>query len=106
MFFFFIAGVQPRERTVDKTPRRCPRCGHNSAVLKRTDRFFSLFFIPLFPVGEGREYLVCGNCGYSERESFLPEDLPFADRGTACPSCGREEERGYNFCPHCGRRLG
>ena len=113
MFFFFIGGVQPRERTIDRTPRTCPRCGSLSAYTKRRDLFFSLFFIPLFPVQKGEEYLECGRCGYSGEKGPLRRGGTGESHGEAgekpakkvCPSCGRTVAAEYNFCPHCGQRL-
>ncbi|MBR9981485.1 MAG: hypothetical protein KFF50_10710 [Desulfatitalea sp.] len=34
---FVIAGVQPKTRTLDNAPRRCPRCGLHQAYTQRVD---------------------------------------------------------------------
>ena len=113
--FFLIAGVQPRTRTVDDTPHRCPNCGRNTAKLKRIDHYFSLFFIPLFPVKRGDEMLLCENCGYSSspvgETSYAVPDREAGGTGdkerTAglCPECGRAVEPRFAYCPYCGFRL-
>lgn len=95
MFFIFIAGVQPRERTIEDAPKTCPRCGKKAAKVMRKDLFFSFFFIPLFPVKKGDPYLRCTRCGYTGG--------PGSRR--RCPSCGSEVPGEYNFCPFCGQRL-
>ena len=109
--FFLIAGVQPRTRTLDDTPRRCPNCGRNTAKLKRIDHYFSLFFIPLFPVKRGDEILLCENCGHSsspEGETFFvrPGVAEDGERPAGiCPECGRAVEARFSYCPYCGSRL-
>ncbi len=40
-FFVFIGGIQPRRVTVDPSPRRCPRCGLQTASLQRIAASFS-----------------------------------------------------------------
>jgi hypothetical protein len=39
--FFVIAGVQPKTRTLDNVPRRCPRCGLHQAHAHKVDHYFS-----------------------------------------------------------------
>ncbi|MFP4563660.1 MAG: zinc ribbon domain-containing protein [Spirochaetia bacterium] len=111
--FFLIAGVQPRTRTIDDTSHRCPTCGRNTAKLKRVDHYFSLFFIPLFPVKKGEEVLLCENCGYSsspEGDNYFAAPERFGERAAReergiCPECGRAVEPGFSYCPYCGARL-
>ncbi len=105
MFFFFIGGIHPKTVTVDKTPRICPVCGLNRAVLKRTDHYLSIFFIPLFRVKKGEPYLECPTCGpiiqkegiygYEKEETAVP----------ICPYCKKEIFPEYKFCPFCGKKL-
>jgi predicted RNA-binding Zn-ribbon protein involved in translation (DUF1610 family) len=130
IMFFLVAGVQPRTRTVDDTPHRCPNCGRNSAKLKRIDHYFSLFFIPLFPVKRGDEILLCKNCGHasspegktyfvgpgalgeSGRAGYTTGDsvkaAPEADEKTG-RNAGQEvngaEEVEAAVCPECGHAV-
>ncbi len=64
---FFIFGF--RNRVGDHgaaVAATCPRC-HNSVVLHHlhTRRWFTLFFIPVIPLGLGQRLLVCPICRWS-----------------------------------------
>ncbi len=103
MFFFFIAGIQPKTVIVDNTPRICPNCGFNRAILKRTDHYFTLFFIPLFRVQTGKTFLECTYCSSLNREY---KDQPFIIKHIEqCPKCGKKVSREYKYCPYCGKKL-
>ena len=41
----------------------CPRC-HNSVVLSHVQirKWFTLFFLPIFPLGAGKRVLMCPTC--------------------------------------------
>jgi hypothetical protein len=69
------------------------------------DHWLHLFFIPVLPVRRGQETVVCERCGgpVSGRESA---GAPFrAERPNRCPSCGKDLESDFRFCPGCGQRL-
>ncbi len=104
--FFLIAGVQPRKRTIDATPRRCPRCGLNQAVVQRVDHYFSLFFVPLVPVKRGEPFLYCRHCkavAGDGRGVDFSQTSPLEKPG-ACRRCGRPLDPDFVYCPHCGER--
>ena len=104
-FIFFIAGISPKVKVLDKTPRRCPACGLHQAYYQRVDHYLNLFFIPILKVKTGEPVIMCARC---ERTvpGFGPEP---AARGQgvakACRFCGKDLASDYTFCPHCGRRL-
>ncbi len=117
---FFIAGIQPRKVIADIRLLNCPRCKKNSAQIKRVDSYFSLFFLPLFPVKRGSQFIECNQCGYRESMVIKPQasdtperelfKSPFesGDENTApatCPHCGAEIGPDYNYCPYCGEKL-
>jgi tetratricopeptide (TPR) repeat protein len=53
---------------------RCPRCGTPSAMVGKTVRpWFTLFFLPLFPVGGTRTFTQCTSCQASF--AVAPEQL-------------------------------
>jgi DNA-directed RNA polymerase subunit RPC12/RpoP len=105
MFFFFIGGVGPRTTTLDQQERQCPNCGRLTLYLKRTDQYFSLFFIPLFRVKKGEPFLKCGNCKatYDQHGRRGQEEQTFG--GQKCPFCGRQRDLDFKYCPECGKRL-
>ncbi|HEY1602435.1 MAG TPA: zinc ribbon domain-containing protein, partial [Pirellulales bacterium] len=50
----------------------CPSCrGQSSYTHKRVRRFFTLYFIPVIPLGTIGEYVECGGC----KGTFKPEVL-------------------------------
>jgi hypothetical protein len=41
----------------------CPQCGNQQRYEhKQITRYFTLYFIPLFPIGGGMEYIECQKC--------------------------------------------
>jgi hypothetical protein len=98
----FIGGIQPKTKTLDNHPRTCPSCGLDRAYLKRTDHYFSLFFIPLIRVSRGKPFLageVCGGIFDEQGRGAVPGRL---DR-RRCPGCGERIEPSFRYCPYCGR---
>jgi hypothetical protein len=97
---FLIAGIQPKTRIVDATPRRCPQCGLYQARLQRIDHYFSLFFIPLLPVKRGNSFLYCERCQGPSGETTQQVE-PGSKKN--CQTCGHRLASGFRFCPGCGR---
>ncbi len=53
----------------------CPRCGpRRQFSLMVAKRYFTLYFIPLFPIGSAGEYLECLSC----RGTFGPEAMHYS----------------------------
>lgn len=102
-FFIFIGGIQPRRVTVDPGPRRCPRCGLQTASLQRLDYYLSLFFIPFLRVKTGEEFLACSRCG--DLPAASPAAASAEPEGSLCRFCRKSFPAGYLYCPLCGRRL-
>ncbi len=103
---FFIAGVQPKTRTLDETPRRCPRCGLHQAVTQRVDHYLSLFFIPLIRVRQGDPFLYCQRCHQPVDAMGTKTGGPPPDGAPKpmCRQCGRTLSSDFGYCPYCGRR--
>jgi hypothetical protein len=99
---FFIAGIQPKVRKLEETPRRCPACGQLQAYRRRVDHYLSLFFIPLLKVKTGEPFILCDRCSHSG--SPIAGDRPpaAAPRQERCAVCGRPLKREFSFCPYCG----
>jgi tetratricopeptide (TPR) repeat protein len=42
----------------------CPRCGQRAEILGKTVRtWFTIFFLPVFPMGASKRFSQCSNCG-------------------------------------------
>ena len=47
----------------DPIEARCPRCGANVKLIEKFVRpWFTMFFLPVFPVGKARPFTQCTNC--------------------------------------------
>lgn len=58
-----IWGSRGRTSVVDEGQFQCPRCRSSQPYkLKRVQRWFTLYFIPIFPMGLLGEYAECGQC--------------------------------------------
>jgi hypothetical protein len=55
----------------------CPRCdGQADYRLKQVRPFFTLYFIPLFPIGGAERYVECAACGGTFKEEVLQMEPP------------------------------
>jgi len=102
--FFLIGGLQPKTVLIERQTNLCPSCGHFELCKKRVDHYFSLFFIPLFPVKKGKPFLVCNKC------QKVVEEKDTTSRGTdkehkKCQNCGKYSQTDFSFCPYCGKLL-
>lgn len=71
--FFIIWGFRTRYKTVSQGTFFCPRCGGDRPYLQRVGRrWFTLYYIPLFPTGAARnEHVQCQAC----KQAFTPTAL-------------------------------
>nr|WP_174506915.1 zinc-ribbon domain-containing protein [Acinetobacter sp. Marseille-Q1620] len=62
---FFIFGISPKTINTQSGQFLCPVCKTRYAYeIKEQRSYFSLFFIPVFPVGKPKQGLVkCLHCG-------------------------------------------
>lgn len=60
-----IWGFRSRGKDLGQRPVTCPNC-HRTAMTAFAERrrWFTLFFIPIFPVGGKQSIALCGLCGY------------------------------------------
>lgn len=65
MIMFFIFGISAKTVKSDQGQFLCPVCKTRSAYeIKVQRRYFSVFFISLFPISKPKESaVVCLNCG-------------------------------------------
>jgi hypothetical protein len=63
--------------TVEHGTFYCPNCqAREDYALKRVRPFFTLYFIPIFPIGGGQTYVECASCGQAYKESVLEYEPP------------------------------
>ena len=91
--------------------RRCGSCQYLSDLREHSLRqYFTLFFIPIFPISKAESLLVCDRCGAS---SYIqPEDYLGSEREGSFHTAGSIEkesvpnaERLVIVCDHCEGRL-
>ena len=100
---FLIAGVSPKTKVIDNTPRRCPVCGLVRAYYKRIDHYFNLFFIPILRVKKGEPFLICDHCSKPVTEFKKEYDGTRPDiQKSQCRHCEKTLEKDFGFCPYCG----
>jgi len=100
---FLIAGISTKTTLVDKKPQLCPVCGLARAHYKRTDQYFSLFFIPLFRVKKGEAFVMCDKCEQELKEfGYGHESFP-GDKEAVCHNCRKRFKGDFKFCPYCGK---
>jgi zinc-ribbon family len=72
-----IWGTRGITSTVDQGEFFCPHCdAREEYALKRIRPFFTLYFIPLFPVGGGQRYVECHGCRQTFKEEVLDYQPP------------------------------
>ncbi len=60
---FIIFGTRGRTSTVEEGEFFCPQCQQQREYeRKRARNYFSLYFVPLIPLGEGQEFVECSFC--------------------------------------------
>lgn len=74
IIFFGSRGVTS---TVDNGEFYCPQCdAREEYTLKQVRPFFTLFFIPIFPIGSPDRYVECRGCHRIFREEVLQYEPP------------------------------
>ena len=58
-----IFGTRNRYKTIDTGSFYCPHCGKERQYdHKQVKNYFALYFIPVFPIGDGDEFIECQTC--------------------------------------------
>ncbi len=71
----FIAGTFEWASTLEQGEFACPKCGTSKAYQRKVARtFLTVYFVPIFPIGGLREFVICRGC----RERFEPAILSAA----------------------------
>jgi transcription elongation factor Elf1 len=74
-----IAGYRTRGKVLGQKPFECPNC-HQLAmtVVQTNQRWFTLFFLPLFPIGAKNYIARCGRCGFTYKMPKERAEAAFA----------------------------
>src|SRR5438105_2443720 len=77
-----IWGSRGLTSTLDSGQFYCPGCDDRRDYhLRQVREFFTLYFIPLIPMGGARRYVECATCGGTYKEEVLSMEPPSeADR--------------------------
>jgi hypothetical protein len=107
MFGIFIFGTKPIEKLKRTGFFHCPACRRDTPCSHlKVRQFFTAYFIPLFPVGSGREVVRCDHCmtdfpadilqgRYDEvRAEYVPWE---------CRHCGNTNPSEYTRCVSCNK---
>jgi hypothetical protein len=101
-----IWGSKGRERTVASGEFYCPQClGHSPYIRRRVSRYFTLYFIPLFPLETYGEYVECRTCGVQLAPEVLDlsaEQIHALTQPWDCESCGNRNSASEAACINCG----
>ncbi|MBA3036966.1 MAG: zinc ribbon domain-containing protein [Desulfobacterium sp.] len=100
---FFIAGISPKTIAIDEHKKLCPVCGLARAYYRRIDHYFTLFFIPLFRVKKGEDFLMCEKCEQEMKEFGFGDNSLQANKIVTCNNCGKKLQVDFIFCPYCGK---
>ena len=70
-----IFGTRSMESVRSTGNFNCPRCGRSKPYHhKSVNRWFTLYFIPVIPMGSIGTYVQCGQCGATYSEAVLDYD--------------------------------
>ncbi len=75
-----IFGTRMRRQTMGTGQFNCPRC-HTVREYRQLNArpYFALYFIPIFPIGKGTEYIECTSCGTQFEPAVLQYQPPSAE---------------------------
>jgi len=76
----FVWGSRGRTKRIGDGDFFCPECGDNRSYgLMKVKKWFTAYWIPLFPMGDLGEYVECGSC----KGTFNERVLQFDPKGDA-----------------------
>jgi len=75
-----IFGTRGVKSTISEGTFNCPQCESNKKYrLRKVTQFFTLYFIPLIPLGKKGEYVECMSC----KGTFIPNVLKYQKDASA-----------------------
>ena len=103
--FFIIWGSRARESTAEQGEFYCPHCRADAGYdLVKVSNYFTLFFIPLFPIGTLGEYVRCDGCDSQLDASVLDytrEEIEAHLQPWKCSNCGNQNPPDHRACLSC-----
>lgn len=101
-----IWGYRNRLRTIGNGTFYCPQCrSHSQYQHVRVSRYFTLYFIPLFPMQTLGEAIRCGGCRGEFKQNVLALTQAQVEALTApwnCAACGNRNPASEGVCLGCG----
>ena len=105
MLGIVIFGTKPVVRTAGSGSFFCPTCQRDARYEHhRLRQVFTLYFIPLFPLGPGTEIIRCGRCGSEFPADVLQaghDQVRTAPSPWTCQRCGNTNPPEYAHCVAC-----
>ena len=95
-----IFGTKARHKTVGTGIFHCPHCQRERQYNhKQGKNYFSLYFIPVFPIGDAGEFIECQSCGrsYSTEVLKFKPSKPQTDVARILNEVKRKLELGYSI---------
>jgi hypothetical protein len=101
-----IWGTTGKEKRIGTENFYCPNCREETeGSHMRMSRYFTLYFIPLFPMDTLGDYIRCDECDGEFNMTVLDltqEDFEAARKPWRCTDCGNTNPGDYDECISCG----
>lgn len=79
-----IFGTRPKHKVLGEGQFFCPRCqAQRTYTHKQATRYFTLYFIPVVPVGKMGEFIECQGCGTAFEMQVLQQKPDRSSRQVA-----------------------
>ncbi len=101
---FIIFGTRYRVKQLGQDMQACLRCGRETVHTTLTRQmWFTLFFIPVFPISKNSTLQVCNLCGQMTEVAQVNPALVSAGPITkSCPNCAKPMLAEDAICSYCG----
>jgi hypothetical protein len=100
-----IWGSCSKQKTVDRVDFYCLKCRADAVGEHiRVSRYFTLYFIPLFPTSTLGAYICCEDCQGEYNTEVLDisrEEFEAAQSPWKCDRCGNSNPPEYKKCLSC-----
>jgi hypothetical protein len=101
-----IWGSKAKEAQISTGSFFCPQCMADSTYsYMRVSRYFTLYFIPLFPTSTLGEYVRCNGCRGEMTHmviQFTREQILASVEPWTCEKCANRNPRSESQCLACG----